>query len=316
MLQMPSWAQRLLREPFVHFAILGGLIFGVYALARGGRGGGAGGDTGRAEPDRRIVIGAADLEALRSSFRVAWRREPTRDELGDQVEAFVHDEVLFREGKSLALDRDDVVVRRRLIEKMSALARPQSPVADPSRSELQRWYDRYPHRFAQAGRLSFEQRFFDGKRRADATGDARAALGALAAEDRTDATALGPGDDFVLPAQMIEKTDVQVAHLYGQEFVTALLAAPLRTWQGPVTSNFGQHLVFVIDRLPARQPPFAEVEKAVRADWLTVNTRGVKPAAEALLPRYRVVLQGEAAQLAAAPAVAPLLQTADKGPGR
>jgi hypothetical protein len=309
---MPSWAQRLRREPFVHFVVLGGLIFALYALTRSGRG--AGGGAGVFEPDRRIVIGAADLEALRSSFRAAWKREPTRDELGDQVESFVHDEVLFREGKAQALDRDDVVVRRRLIEKMSALARPQSPVGDPSRSELQHWYDRYPHRFAQAGRLSFEQRFFDGKRRADATADARAALGALATDDRGDATALGPGDDFVLPAQMIEKTEVQVAHLYGQEFVAALLAAPLRTWHGPVASNFGQHLVFVIDRLPARQPPFLEVEKAVRADWLTVNTRGVKPAAESLLPRYRVVLEGsEAAQLATAPAVAPLLQAAAKG---
>jgi peptidyl-prolyl cis-trans isomerase C len=304
-----SWGRRLLREPFVHFLVLGGLIFLIYGASRGARP--TGGSVGVGEPDRRIVIGAADIEALRASFRAAWRRDPTPDELGDQIETFVHEEILFREGKGLGLDRDDVVVRRRLIEKMSALARPQTPLGDPSRADLQRWYDRYRHRFFIPGRLSFEQRFFDPKRRSDAAADARAALAAVAEADRGDATALGPGDEFVLPAQMIEKTDLQVAHLYGEAFAAALQAAPIRAWHGPVASSFGQHLVFVIDRQPGRLPPFAEVEKSVRADWLTVNTRGVKPAAEALLPRYQVTLEGpQAKQLAAAAAVAPLLRPA------
>jgi len=308
---MAPWPQRLLREPFVHFVVAGGLVFALYAATRGARTAPAG--AGGGEPDRRVVIGAADIEVLRATFRVAWKRDPAPDELADQVETFVHEEILFREGKALGLDRDDVVVRRRLIEKMSALARPQSPVGEPTGSELRRWYDRYRHRFAQPGRISFEQRFFDGKRRSDAAADARAALAQVAPGDRGDPTAVGPGDEFVLPAQMIEKTELQVAHLYGEGFVAALLAAPVRAWHGPVASSFGQHLVFVIDRLPGRLPEFAEAEKAVRADWLTVNTRGVKPAAESLLPRYRVVLEGPQAQaLARAPAVVPLLKSAEK----
>jgi peptidyl-prolyl cis-trans isomerase C len=306
-----SWAQRLLREPFVHFLLAGGLIFGLFAATSGLRSTAMGPGSGNAAPDRRIVITAADLEALRANFRVAWKRDPAPEELGDQVETFVHEEILFREGKALGLDRDDVVVRRRLIEKMSALARPAAPVGDPSRDDLRRWYDRYRHRFVQAGRISFEQRFFDPKRRGDAVADAKAVLAAVPDLDRGDVTAIGAGDEFVLPAQMMGKTQLQVAHLYGEGFVAALLAAPVRAWHGPVVSLYGQHLVFVIDRQPERTPGFEEVEKQVRADWLTVNTRGIKTAAESLLPQYRVILQGpQAEKLAQAAAVAPLLKAA------
>ena len=298
---------RVWREPFVQFLLLGGLIFGLYAATRGSRG--HGGDAGGGEPDRRIVITAAEIETLRADFRATSKREPSAEELGDQIESWVHDEILFREGKALGLERDDVVVRRRVVEKMSALARPQTPMGEPSPADLRRWYDRYRHRFAQPGRLSFEQRFFDPKRRGDAAADAKSALAAVAEADLGDPTAIGAGDEFVLPAQLVGKSDLQVAHLFGEAFLAAVVAAPLRRWQGPVASQFGPHLVFVIDRETPRQPKFEEVTAQVRADWLTVNTRGVKPAAESLLPRYQVVLQGaEPQKLAATPAVAPLLE--------
>jgi hypothetical protein len=295
------------REPLVAFLLLGGAIFGLHAaLAERRRDDGAAAEL--APPDRTVRVTPAEIETLKTNFRLAWKREPSVEETGDLVETYVNEEILFREGRALGLDREDGVVRRRLIEKMTLLARPNAPAPEPSQDELRRWYEQYPHRFRQGPRLSFEQRFFDGKKHEDAAADARAALAGLAGAKLTSAAALAAGDEFVLPQVMDDKNDLQVAHLYGQEFLTALQAAPLGRWSGPVASTFGQHLVFVSKRTGERMPPFEEIALHVKADWLTVATRGVKAAAATLLPHYRVALEGpDAAALTKARAVAPLL---------
>lgn len=293
-------ATLIAREPFVQFVLMGALIFALYAW-RDQREEGAPPAVSAAPADRTVRVRPADLETLKASFRLAWRREPDRDELGDLVETFIGEEILFREGLALGLDRDDAVVRRRVIEKMTILARPGAPSPDPASPELRRWYERYPHRFRQPAQLSFEQRFFDPKVRPDAAADARAALAALA--NPADLGGLTTGDEFMLPREMPERTDLQVVHLYGPDFLAGVNAAPVGAWSGPVTSQYGQHLVYVKKRTPGRTPRFEEVEKQVRADWLTIATRGTKSAAETLLPRYEVKLD-EAAKEALAGAKA------------
>ena len=74
--------------------------------------------------------------------------------------------------------------------------------------------------------------------------------------------------------------------LDGERLAREVSSAPVGSWQGPVNSRFGAHLIRVTDRQPEGLPPFEEVEKQVRADWLTVETRGLRAAAESLLPEY------------------------------
>jgi hypothetical protein len=298
----------LTREPLVAFVLLGGAIFGLYAAA-GRRQAEPAGTAPGAPPDRTIHITAADVETLRTNFRLSWKREPSLEEVGDLIETLVNEEVLFREGRALQLDRDDGVVRRRIIEKMTVLARPIAPSGDPGRDELRRWYELYPHRFRRPAQVTFEQRFFDPKKRPDAVADARAALAALGDAGAASPSALKAGDEFLLPRVMEDRSELQVAHLYGQDFEKRVQEAPLGRWTGPVASSFGQHLIYVSKRQAARLPSFEEAEKHVRADWLTVSTRGVKAAATALLPQYRLSLEGpEAGALEKARAVAPLLR--------
>jgi PPIC-type PPIASE domain len=105
------------------------------------------------------------------------------------------------------------------------------------------------------------------------------------------------------------KTELELAHLCGESFATALPTAPLGRWIGPVPSKHGEHLLRVVQREPARMPPFEEVEKQVRADWLTQETRGFRTAAGTLLPRYQVAIPADRrAQLGDSPALAPFLQ--------
>jgi peptidyl-prolyl cis-trans isomerase C len=299
------------KEPLVHFALMGGLIFGVWSLARKGRVDPAGVPaavtaTATTPGARTVTITARDLEAQRAEFRAAWKREPDASELGELISTLVDEEVLYREALAEGLGRDDKLVRRRLIEKMTALARPTAPSTQPSRQELERWYQTYSHRFRRPTTVTFDALFFDPKRRADAGADATRALAALAAARPSDPPPRGQGDTFILSSATSEQTELELAHLLGETFSRAVMAAPLGRWQGPVTSRYGAHLVRVTRRTPERLPAFDEIEARVRADWLTVEVRGQRGAAATLLPRYEIVLPDELRQqVAAAPALAP-----------
>jgi hypothetical protein len=226
------------------------------------------------------------------------------------VQTFVDEEVLYREAVAQGLERADPLVRRRLIEKMTALTRPVAPTQEPSRDQLRRWYLIYAHRFRRPTTVTFEQLFFDPQRRPDAGAAAAQALAGLARAKPSDPPP-PTGDAFVLSAATNEKTQLELAHLLGETFAQAVLTAPVGSWSGPVRSTYGIHLVRVVRRTPERLPPFEEIEKTVRADWLTVETRGQRAAAEVLLPRYQLSLPAEVRrELAGAPALAPYLARA------
>ncbi|MBC8133582.1 MAG: peptidyl-prolyl cis-trans isomerase [Deltaproteobacteria bacterium] len=307
---------RLLREPMVHFLALGALLFGLWTWTHRGKDISGESQTPErlASPTRKsrtVTVGEADVGAMRASFRAAWKREPSAAELGDLLQVFIGEEVLFRHAQALGLDRDDRVVRRRLIEKMTTLVRPNPPSSDPPRDELLRWYGLYAHRFARPATASFAHLFFDPKRRSDASADATQAMSLLRNATPNDPPAAGTGDPFVLPLQLKGKSEMELAHLLGEGFATSVMALPVGQWRGPLTSKFGVHLIRVTERQPQRLPPFDEVEKYVRADWLTVETRGLRGAAEKLLPEYEIVLPDDIRrQVEGEPALAPVLRRA------
>src|SRR5262249_39281720 len=101
-----SSLRRLLREPLLHFLVLGAAIFPAYAFVTGGRGG--------AEPSRQIQLTLDDLGQLALGFESQWRRPPTPEEFGHLVETKVQEEVLYREALAMGLDKDDTIVRRRM----------------------------------------------------------------------------------------------------------------------------------------------------------------------------------------------------------
>lgn len=301
---------RLFREPLVHFALLGGLIFIGWGVSRKGRD-----QSPQTVPaiSRNVEVTSRELDAARVEFRAVWKREPDARELGEVVERLVQEEILFREALAQGLDRDDKVVRRRLIEKMTAIAQPSGPAREPTRDELRRWYETYAHRFRRPAATTFDALFFDPKRRPDPSGDAARALATLAGAAPTDATPAGVGDTFILSERTRDQTEMELSHLLGASFARAVSAAPEGRWQGPLSSTYGVHLVRVARRTPERLPPFEEVEKQVRADWLTVETRGERAAAAALAPRYQVVLPPELRRaLDGAPALAPYLARAPR----
>ena len=259
---------RLLREPLVHFAVLGTLIFALF------------GNSTSAD-ERRIVIDAARVERLVGQYAQNFRRAPSAAELDALIRDDVKEEVYYREALRLGLDRDDEVVRRRMRVKMEAFGDTAEDFAAPGDATLQRWLSGHPARFAGEATYAFDQRYLG----ADVT-QAPAALSKLRA-----------GRDFAgapipLPARFEAIGVGETAELFGDDFAVALDRLPLGEWSGPVSSGVGQHLVRVRQRQPAAPPRLSAIRQRVENDWRAAMARArTERAYRALLGRYDVVIE-------------------------
>ncbi len=242
--------RNLLKDPLLHFVVIGGLLFAISYLQ------GEGGETGP-EP---IRISAEQVEQLRQSALLFSGAEPSRDELAALVEPFIRDEVMYREALALGLDVNDDEVRTRLIEKMRYLTEDLADPEPASDEELRAFFDAEPGRFLIPALVTFDQLYFSPSERGDALqADVDAALQALQGGDDPE----GFGDSTPLRFQMDDSPREQVQVLFGAALTDAVFTMEPGAWTGPFESDFGLHLVRLVSRSEARQPAFDEVRDAV-----------------------------------------------------
>ena len=213
--------RKLLDEPMLHFLLIGIALFGFYRW--------------KAPADsvgRRIVITRGVVDDLVTQHVAARGREPSPAELNHLIESYVHDEILYREGVALGLDRDDIVVKRRVRQKIEVMAEEEAAAA-PTAAELSAYLAANQTRFVQPAILTFEQ----------------------------------VGQVSMLPQRMTQTPADLVARDFGPSFAAALERAPLARWVGPIDSSFGVHYVRVSDRKPAVMPALADVHDQVVREW-------------------------------------------------
>jgi len=276
---------RCAQEPFVHFVALGAIIFvAFYAL-----------NTGAGGPHDRIEITTADMERLRATSLQQWGREPDAQQMQDLLQSQVREEVLVREALASGLDRDDIIVRRRLAQKMEFLA--HADVSTPTEAELRQYHAAHAAQYLQAARVDFEHLYF----RTDRTGTPAA----QAARHAREALARGTpveADTFMLGNTLKAQDRDTLARDFGPAFADAVLHLPEKTWSEPLASAQGLHLVRVLQHLPAETMPLQAIRDRVTADMVNARVAEARDTAyRRLLTRYTVVLPDNAVQLSAAP---------------
>jgi hypothetical protein len=246
----------LLREPLFQFLVLGAALFGLFHLVNGRK----------AEAPARIVVSSARIANLADGFARTWQRPPGAAELQGLVDDYVRDEVFYREGRAAGLDRDDVIIRRRVRQKMEFSAEDAS-VPEPSEQQLAAYLEANPERFRTEDHLSFHQVFLSTTRRAATIDrDSRQVANALAGADAAmDAAALG--DPFLLGDEFQVVSPSEMASVFGDGFAKRLSTIEAGRWQGPISSSFGQHFVYISERIPGGMPPLDAVREAVRREW-------------------------------------------------
>ena len=272
--------RRLLREPAVQFALLGAAFFGLHSILQGQRG-----------EARTIVITRAALAAEPGAASA--EEVIPMDRLRERVDRAIDDEVLYREALAQGLDREDPIVRRRLVQKMEFLSEDLAEVAPPSDAELESFRLAHAELFTEPAWLSFSQLFLERERHgAQLDSDARALLARLAGGPSSAAVPGGLGDPFLPGSRFERQTERRLVGIFGEDFARAAFGLERGRWQGPVASAFGLHLVRVEERHDAALPELSRIRGLVKEAFLEDRrAREGQRARAALRARYRIQIE-------------------------
>jgi peptidyl-prolyl cis-trans isomerase C len=271
---------KLLRQPLFHFVALGAVLYGIYAVTS---------DRIAADESRTIRITASDIELLTATFSRQWQRPPTEGELRNLIDSRVREEVLYREALAVGLDQNDMVVRRRMVQKMDLLSQDLALLTDPADQELQTFFQEHKEEYRIPPRLSFSHVYFNSDRRGPAVeDDARQVLAEITTRTPSPQRAPERGDRFMLGHDFINRSTAEIEREFGSRFAEALSEME-PGWHGPIVSGYGLHLVFIDDRVEARIPDYTEVRDRLVMDYNRMRSERAKNALfEGLLEKYDI----------------------------
>jgi PPIC-type PPIASE domain len=276
-----SLTQNLVREPLVHFLLLGALIFGAFKLI----------SRETIEPGK-ILITQGRIESLETAFSRTWRRPPTATELEGLIRDYVREEVFAREAVALGLDKDDTIIRRRLRQKLEFVSEDVAAHAEPTEEQLRAYLQAHPDTFRGDRRFTFSQVYLDPQRRgANLRRDAAHVLAQLGhSGTKVDPATLG--DSLMLENEFKALPASEVVKQFGEKFAASLGEMTTGQWHGPIESGFGMHLVSVSERTGGSLPALEDVRAAVRREW--TNARRMEANEkfyQTLLQRYTVTIE-------------------------
>ncbi len=277
----------MLREPWVHFLVLGVALFALSAVLS---------DRGTDGSDQRIDMTAAEIEWLARNWEARWQRPPTETELRGLVDDFVRQEVLYREALKMGLDRDDEIIRRRMVQKIEFLTEDLASQAQPTEAELQTYLQENLDKYRLPERRSFVHIYFNIDRRGDAAVDAaEETLASLRASPNASINYAELGDRFMLAQNYSAQSEAEVTRQFGRRFATALFEVEPGDWQGPVASGYGLHLVRVTEVWEGSVPELDRVRNEVLRDFSTELRDQVRDAMfSGLATQYEITVDEEA----------------------
>lgn len=269
---------KLIKEPFIHFVLLGAALFWLYSQV----------NESDSEPDdNQIVISAGRIDQMTRIFYKTWQRQPSPQELKGLIDDYVLEEIYYRQAKAMGIDQDDTMIRRRLRQKLEFLSDDVAAMVKPTDEDLTVYLEEHPQKFRQDASYSFEQIYYNPKLHGEDL--KKMVAGRLAwvqkgEELRGDRTMLPPSFELA-SSRVIDST-------FGVGFAQSLSQLSVGQWQGPVESSFGVHLVKIEQRVDGRIPDVEEIKPALEREWANDKRMAVrKEVNERMLKGYEVVIE-------------------------
>jgi hypothetical protein len=274
---------KLVRDPFIQFLFAGIALYALFAFT-------AAEDPALQEHD--ITVDAATLDWMHRNFVKQMRRPPTPGEMDTLVRTHIEHEIKYREALAMGLDERDSIVQRRLVQKFDFLFGEGAAQADPGDDVLKKWYEDNRERFSLPSIVSFEHYWFSPDRRGEqADIDAQDAATALNQGNAVE------GDPFPFEVNYRDARIAEVRGIFGVDFATAVLDAPLDEWIAPVQSGLGQHAIRVTARTAGETPPLADIRAAVLDEWRRAeNQRILEQTVAEVLDDYTISIDENALQ--------------------
>ncbi len=271
--------KKLYKEPLLHFLIIGVLIFTLFSIVN-------------KEEDivsgNKIVVSTADIQRLSSNWAKKWNRPPTETELQGLINYYIKEEVYYREALALGLDKNDTVLRRRMMQKMEFLSNDLAELNTPDESALNQYFIDHKEKYKLPAQVSFTHIYFSlDKRGAKAFEDAKSVLSELNVPRAPEL-----GDTFMMQYDFVQETPFEVERLFGKGLAEELFTLGTNTWLGPIESGYGLHLVRISDKIDARMPELASVIDKVRTDLMFKQKKMMnKEIYKKFKERYEIVVE-------------------------
>ena len=261
---------RLLKEPLLHFLLLGGLLFAVHGWM----------NRDDSETSHPVRISASEVDWLKQTWTRQRQRPPDDTKLRGLVTDYLKEKLLAREAIALGLDQNDTVVRRRLAQKMNFLVEDTARLAEPDDTLLRQFHAEHQSRYQQPASISFTQLYFNSE------ASAYEALEVLANNLEADV-----GERSLLARDVYEADRLTVVKIFGLQFADRVFSLETGLWQGPVVSGYGHHLVRVNRMEAARSQPFDAVREKVLQDWYRNQQEIVNEMFyQSLLKKYEIIV--------------------------
>ena len=264
-----SFLRDALREPLLHFVVLGGLLFAIDHVA-----------SSRADDPRVIVVDAAVDQQARQVFRAARGREPNDEELYALRRVWLDNEVLYREGLALQVDKGDSAIRERVIFKALSVVDAGTKLPPVDDKVLRDWFERNRAKYDEPARYDFQEAVLSGD-------DSEASLRAFAAALNTGT----PGDAKAGLRVFKGRPHANLVQSYGADFARALQEGPIGQWR-PLPSREGLRVMRLDGVVAAKAADFDTVRNVVMQDWTDATLAEQRSGAvRALAKKYTVKVQ-------------------------
>jgi hypothetical protein len=256
----------LLREPLIHFVLIGAMLFLLFELLN--------------DPDSqqssRIVITNGQIEFLKASFSRTRQRSPGKEELKGLIDGYVREEIFYREALALGLDNNDMVIRRRLNQKLELMSDDLAGITVPLDEDLQQFIKTHAERFITEPQITFRHIYLNVYQRGNAVMDEAARLLAILSEKANTSEPDTLGDNLMLPKTFNLSPVSNIAKMFGEPFSLELIKSKPGQWTGPVQSGYGLHLILVTEIIDGRLPSLDEIRETVEWEWSAAHKKELK----------------------------------------
>jgi hypothetical protein len=255
-------ARRIAREPFVHFIILGAALFALnHHLEERSR-------------FTRVTITQDQVRGIAENYRLQYGGYPSPELLNTLVDDYIKEEIFYHEALKLGLDRDDEIIRRRLVQKYEFLQQDLAAPSEPTQSQLLDYYNAHLAQYRRPETVTFTHVYFSPDLRGE--NGAREAARDIAENLNAQgfSRAVDEGDRFPGSYDFSALSREELGRVFGKEGLAETIFAadpnPLRLgrWSPPLRSGFGWHTVYVSGRQPSRQATFNDAREDVRRDYI------------------------------------------------
>ena len=268
---------KALKDPLIHFLILGGLLFTIASLKGGHK-----------TAQNEIVITKTTQKHLADLFEITWQRKPNADELKNLTQEHIKEEIYYREALALGLDENDTIVRRRLRQKLEFMQEDLSSLSTPREAGLLNFFNSRKDQYMTDYIVSFQQVLIASTKLAEDAPDILKAMTSLNAGSSPQSLSRSS----LLPIAMKLENENSVTNTFGDDFMAQIRTAKTDQWRGPIYSAFGTHLVNISLRQPAKPLTFAQVRNKVLVDYTQYQRESAAHQYyDNLKSQYRIIIE-------------------------